>query len=172
MAEEKKNVKATPAKKAETVKKTPAVKNAEAKKAPAVKKVEVKKTVRKKDSKEQEKILGKNNDFAKAIAKNVGIAPRKVRLVLDLIRNQDVKKAKAYLMFTRKAASKAINTVLCSAISNAVKNNGLNEDKLYVSECYASDGTTIKRTLPRARGSADVIRKRSSHITIFVRERN
>ena len=161
MAEEKKNVKATPAKKAETVKK-----------APAVKKAEVKKTVSKKDSKEQEKILGKNNDFAKAIAKNVGIAPRKVRLVLDLIRNQDVKKAKAYLMFTRKAASKAINGVLCSAISNAVKNNGLNEDKLYVSECYASDGTTIKRTLPRARGSADVIRKRSSHITIFVKERN
>lgn len=161
MAEEKKNVKATPAKKAETVKK-----------ALAVKKTEVKKTVSKKDSKEQEKILGKNNDFAKAVAKNVGIAPRKVRLVLDLIRNQDVKKAKAYLMFTRKAALKAINTVLCSAISNAVKNNGLNEDKLYVSECYASDGTTIKRTLPRARGSADVIRKRSSHITIFVKERN
>lgn len=171
MAVENKNVKTTSQKKSEPLKKAPQAKNTASKKVDSVKK-EVKKVVSKKESKEQEKILGKNENFAKAVAKNVGIAPRKVRLVLDLIRNQDVKKAKAYLMFTRKAASKAIDKVLLSAISNAVKNNGLNEDKLYVSECYASDGTTIKRTLPRARGSADVIRKRSSHITVFVKERN
>ena len=167
MAVENKNVKTTSQKKSEPLKRAPQSKNTASKKADSVKK-EVKKVVSKKESKEQEKILGKNENFAKA----VGIAPRKVRLVLDLIRNQDVKKARAYLMFTRKAASKAIDKVLLSAISNAVKNNGLNEDKLYVSECYASDGTTIKRTLPRARGSADVIRKRSSHITVFVKERN
>lgn len=171
MAVENKNVKTTSQKKSEPLKKAPQSKNIASKKVDSVKK-EVKKVVSKKESKEQEKILGKNENFAKAVAKNVGIAPRKVRLVLDLIRNQDVKKARAYLMFTRKAASKAIDKVLLSAISNAVKNNGLNEDKLYVSECYASDGTTIKRTLPRARGSADVIRKRSSHITVFVKERN
>lgn len=171
MAVENKNVKTTSQKKSEPLKKASQAKNTASKRVDSVKK-EVKKVVSKKESKEQEKILGKNENFAKAVAKNVGIAPRKVRLVLDLIRNQDVKKARAYLMFTRKAASKAIDKVLLSAISNAVKNNGLNEDKLYVSECYASDGMTIKRTLPRARGSADVIRKRSSHITVFVKERN
>lgn len=130
------------------------------------------KVVAKKQAKEQEKVLGKNKDFAYAIAKGIRIAPRKVRLVIDLIRGKNIKEAKAILMFTRRAASKPINDVLTSAIANAVNNCNLNEDKLYVSTCYVSEGMTLKRMLPRARGSADTIRKRTSQIRVEVKERN
>ena len=107
----------------------------------------------------------------KAIAKTVRIAPRKVRLVIDLIRGKDVKEAQAILMFTPRGASPVVLKVLNSAIANAEHNNGANVEKLYVKECYVGEGVRLKRMLPRAKGSADVIQKRTSHITVIVAER-
>lgn len=108
---------------------------------------------------------------ARATAKTVRISPRKARLVIDLIRGVDVKEAQAILMFTPRAASPAILKVLNSAIANAENNYSLNIDKLFVKECYVNEGVRMKRMLPRAKGSADVIQKRTSHITVVVAER-
>jgi large subunit ribosomal protein L22 len=108
---------------------------------------------------------------ARATAKTVRISPRKARLVIDLIRGVDVKEAQAILMFTPRAASPAILKVLNSAIANAENNYSLNVDKLFVKECYVNEGVRMKRMLPRAKGSADVIQKRTSHITVVVAER-
>jgi large subunit ribosomal protein L22 len=105
---------------------------------------------------------------ARATAKTVRISPRKARLVIDLIRGVDVKEAQAILMFTPRAASPAILKVLNSAIANAENNYSLNVDKLFVKECYVNEGVRMKRMLPRAKGSADVIQKRTSHITVVV----
>lgn len=107
---------------------------------------------------------------ARATAKTVRISPRKARLVIDLIRGVDVKEAQAILMFTPRAASPAILKVLNSAIANAENNYSLNVDKLFVKECYVNEGVRMKRMLPRAKGSADVI-QRTSHITVVVAER-
>lgn len=109
---------------------------------------------------------------ARAHARTQRIAPRKARLVIDLIRGEDIKRAQAILQFTPKAASPIILKALNSAIANAVNNHNLDEDNLYVKTCFVSEGLTMKRMLPRARGRADVIRKRTSHITIVVAERD
>lgn len=108
---------------------------------------------------------------SKAIAKTVRIAPRKARLVIDLIRGKDVKEAEAILMFTPRAASPIIAKVLKSAVANAEHNDNLDVEKLYVKECYVSEGVTLKRLLPRAKGQGDIISKRTSHITVVVAER-
>lgn len=108
----------------------------------------------------------------KAIAKTQRIAPRKARLVIDLIRGEDVKRAQAILQFTPRAASPIILKALNSAIANAVHNHDLSEENLYVKTCFVTEGMTMKRMLPRARGRADVIRKRTSHITVIVAERD
>ncbi|MDR2822728.1 MAG: 50S ribosomal protein L22 [Acholeplasmatales bacterium] len=105
---------------------------------------------------------------SKAIARTVRIAPRKVRLVIDLIRGKGIKEARAILMFTPRAASPLISKVLNSAVANAVNNDGQDEANLIVSECYVGEGVTMKRTLPRAKGSANLLRKRTSHITVVV----
>lgn len=107
----------------------------------------------------------------KATAKTVRIAPRKVRLVLDLIRGKDVKEAAAILKFTPNHASDAVAKVLKSAVANATNNNQLDENKLFVKACYANEGITMKRFMPRAKGSASEILKRTSHITVVVEER-
>ncbi len=107
----------------------------------------------------------------KATAKTVRIAPRKVRLVIDLIRGRDVKEAQAVLMFTPRGASPIILKVLNSAIANAENNENANIDHLYVKECYVSEGVSLKRLLPRAKGQGDIIQKRTSHITVVVAER-
>jgi len=108
----------------------------------------------------------------KATAKTLRIPPRKARLVLDLIRGKDVEEAAAILKFTPNAAAVSIAKVLKSAVSNAVNNNEMNEDKLYVKACYANEGITMKRFMPRAKGSASAIHKRTSHITVVVDERD
>lgn len=108
----------------------------------------------------------------KAIHRTARIAPRKARLVIDLIRGKDVKEAEAILMFTPRAASPLISKVLKSAAANAVENNKLDRSKLYVKECYVSEGMTMKRMMPRAQGKGDLIRKRTSHITVVVAERD
>ncbi len=108
---------------------------------------------------------------ARATAKTVRISPRKARLVIDLIRGVNVKEAQAILMFTPRAASPVILKVLNSAIANAENNYSMDVDKLFVKECYVNEGVRMKRMLPRAKGSADVIQKRTSHITVVVAER-
>ena len=108
---------------------------------------------------------------AKAYVRNVRIAPRKVRLVLDLIRGKDAKEAAAILKFTPKGASPVVAKVLKSAVANATNNHNMDESKLYIKACFADDGVTLKRWMPRAKGSASQILKRSSHITVVVAER-
>ncbi len=107
----------------------------------------------------------------KATAKTVRIAPRKVRLVLDLIRGKDVKEASAILQFTPNHAAETVSKVLKSAVANATNNHQLNEEKLFVKACYANEGITMKRFMPRAKGNASQILKRTSHITVVVEER-
>lgn len=109
---------------------------------------------------------------AKAIAKTVRITPRKARLVVDLIRNKNVSEAAAILRLTPRGASLAVEKVLKSAAANAVNNHEMNKDALYVKEAYVNDGPTLKRYLPRAKGSADSLLKRTCHITIVLAERN
>ena len=108
---------------------------------------------------------------AKAIAKTVRITPRKARLVIDLIRGKNIKEAEAILMFTPRSASPIITKVLKSAVANATHNLGLAEDKLYVKEAYVGEGVRMKRLFPRAKGSGDIIQKRTSHVTVVVAEK-
>ncbi|CAM3608882.1 50S ribosomal protein L22 [Erysipelothrix urinaevulpis] len=107
----------------------------------------------------------------KAVAKTVRVTPRKTRLVLDEIRGLDVDHAAAVLRYTPNKAAKAIAKVLNSAVANATNNHQLDEDKLYISACFADEGVTMKRFRPRAKGSASPIMKRTSHITVVVSER-
>ena len=107
----------------------------------------------------------------KATAKTVRVPARKARLVLDIIRGKDVNEAMGILKYTPNNAATVVGKVLKSATANAVHNNQLDESKLYVKECYANEGVTMKRFMPRAKGSASSIFKRTSHITIVVAER-
>ena len=108
---------------------------------------------------------------AKAIAKNVRVTPRKVRLVIDLVRGLPVKQALGILANVNKAASEPVSKVIKSAAANATNNFGMDEDALYISEIFATDGLRMKRYLPRAKGSASGLVKRSSHITCVVKMR-
>lgn len=108
---------------------------------------------------------------AKAIARYVRIAPRKVRLVLDLIRGKSVGEAVAILNHTPRGASPIIEKVLNSAVANAEHNYEMNVEKLVVSEAFADQGPTLKRFRPRAMGRASRINKRTSHITIVLTEK-
>jgi len=107
----------------------------------------------------------------KAQAKTVRVPARKARLVLDLIRGKDIKEAAAILKYTPNFAAAVTAKVLKSATSNATHNHGLNEEKLYVKACFADESITMKRWMPRAKGQASPIMKRTSHITVIVAER-
>ena len=108
---------------------------------------------------------------ARAYLKYARISPRKVQIVLDLIRGKDAGTAMAILKNTPKSASEYLIKLLKSAVANAENNFGMDASKLYVSECFVCPGPTLKRLLPRAKGSADRLLKRSSHVTIAVKER-
>ena len=108
---------------------------------------------------------------AKATALNVRVTPRKVRLVIDLVRGKDVKVALGILANVNKAASEPVSKVIRSAAANAINNFGMDEDSLYIASIWANDGMRIKRYLPRAKGSASGLVKRSSHITCVVKMR-
>jgi len=108
---------------------------------------------------------------AKAHANYVRIAPRKVRLVVDLIRGKSVGEAIAILRHTPKAASPVVEKLLNSAIANAEHNYQMNVDRLYISQAYVNQGPTLKRYRPRAQGRAFPILKRTSHITLVVAEK-
>ena len=108
---------------------------------------------------------------AKAVAKFVRIAPRKVRVVMNLIRGKNVADAFAILKFTPKVGAEVIEKVLKSAVANAENNFDMNVDKLYISSAYVDQGPTLKRIHPRSRGQAFSIFKRTSHVTVVVAER-
>lgn len=108
----------------------------------------------------------------RAHAKYVRQSPSKVRRVLDLVRGLPVEQAEQVLRFTNRAAADPIVKVLKSAVANAEHNHSLDADELVVAEAFADEGPTLKRFSPRARGRATRIRKRMSHITIVVSDRN
>ena len=107
---------------------------------------------------------------SKATAKYVRISPRKVQIVLDLIRNQPADKAMAILKFTPKAACEPVSKVLKSAMANAENNFNMDISKLYVAYAPAAPGPILKRIQPRAQGRAYRINKRTSHITLVLKE--
>ena len=99
------------------------------------------------------------------------VSVQKACFVLDAIRGKDVRTALAVMEYNPRYASSVVKKVLESAIANAENNNGMNVDKLYVAECYANKGPTMKRVRPRAQGRAYRIEKRMSHITVILNER-
>ncbi len=109
---------------------------------------------------------------AKAYLKYARISPRKVKIVLDLIRGKDVATAMAILKNTPKSASEYLIKLLNSAIANAEHNFHMDTTKLYVSECFVCSGPILKRIMPRAQGRAYRINKRTSHVTLAVKERD
>lgn len=108
---------------------------------------------------------------ARAIAKYVRISSRKVNIVNNLIRGKKVADAFSILRFTPKAASPILEKLLKSAIANAENNHNMNVDNLIVSEVYATQGPTLKRFMARAQGRGVQILKRTSHITLVVKEK-
>ena len=108
---------------------------------------------------------------ARATAKYVRMAPRKVRMVVDQIRNKSVEQALEVLQFSTRAAAEPVAKVLNSAVANAENNQGLRSSNLVVKAAYVDEGPTLKRIRPRAKGSASRINKRTSHITVVVAPR-
>ena len=104
----------------------------------------------------------------RATLRQFPMSASKARVVLDLIRGEDVQSAREILAGTTREAARVVDKVLASAVANAVNNDGLVAEELYVSACYADEGITMKRFSPRARGRAGRIRKRSCHITVIV----
>ncbi len=182
MAEEKKTVKKAPAKKAAAPK---------AKKETKAKKVEVKAEEVKTEEVKVEKTEKKAKKAVKAepvkaepvkeekpavtealaIAKDVRVTPRKVRLVLDLVRGKDVEEALAILKNVNRSASAPVAKIVKSAAANATNNFGMDKNKLYVAEIQASDGIKMKRFMPRGKGSSSGLVKRTSNIRCIVKER-
>ena len=184
MAEEKKTVKSS--EKKEPAKKAPAKKaaapkaeeapKAEAKKeAPkAEKKAEAKKEAPKKEAKKAEKKeepAKPKATEARAFARDVRITPRKVRLVADLVRGKSVKDALGILAGCNRVAKSPVEKAIRSASANAVNNFGMDQNALYVAEIQVGDGLKMKRYIPRAKGSASSIVKRTAHISVVVKEK-
>ena len=107
----------------------------------------------------------------KAIAKYIRMSPKKVAIVLNLIRNKSVQEAKAILEFTAKDAAYPVAKLLKSVVANAEHNTDLDVNRLYISETYVGPGPILKRMQPHAKGRGFRINKRSSHITLKVKER-
>ena len=179
MAEEKKTaVKKAPAKAAAS-KKAPAKKEApvaevkaeEVKKVEEAPKAEKPAKAKKAEKKAPEAPKKPQVTEARAVAKDVRVTPRKARLVIDLVRGKGVNEALGILYNVNRAASPLVAKVIRSAAANAINNFAMSEENLYVAEIYASDGIKMKRFLPRAKGSASGLVKRTSHITVVVKER-
>ena len=109
---------------------------------------------------------------AHATLKYARISSRKVKIVADLIKGKDIDEAMAILKYTPKASSEILEKLLKSAIANAENNHHMAHEKLYVADIFANQGPTLKRIRPAAKGSAVRIRKRTSHVTIKLRERD
>lgn len=124
-------------------------------------------------TKKEKKVLGIGKDEGRAILKYARISSRKVKIVLDLIKGKNIDEAYGIVRYTPKAASELIYKLLKSAEANAVNDptKGLSRDGLVVAEAFASQGPTLKRIMPRAKGRANRIRKRTSHITVVLKEK-
>ena len=180
MAEEKKTVKKAPAKKAAApkAKKETKAKKAEVK-AEEAKTEEAKVEKAEKKAKKAEKVVKAEPvkeekpavTEALAIAKDVRVTPRKVRLVLDLVRGKDVEEALAILKNVNRSASAPVAKIVKSAAANATNNFGMDKNKLYVAEIQASDGIKMKRFMPRGKGNSSGLVKRTSNIRCIVKER-
>ena len=120
----------------------------------------------------QTEIVKNEGPQAVATLKYARISSRKVKIVADLIRGKSAEEALAIVKFTPKASSAIIEKLLKSAIANAENNHGMKSNKLYVDQIYANQGPTLRRIRPAAKGSAVRIRKRTSHITIVLKERD
>lgn len=107
----------------------------------------------------------------RAVARYVRVSPYKARQVADQIRGKDLEEARYIIRFSPKAAARLVGKVLESAVANAENNNGLRAEDLVVVNCYVDEGPTLKRWRPRALGRATRIRKRTSHITVVLGER-
>ncbi len=108
---------------------------------------------------------------AQAVARHIRVSPLKARQVVDLIRGKDVREALAILKYTNKKAAPLITKVINSAVANAEHNFDMDSDDLYISEVYVDEGPTLKRIKPRAYGRGDIMKRRTSHITVVVKER-
>ncbi|MCL1848832.1 MAG: 50S ribosomal protein L22 [Clostridiales bacterium] len=108
---------------------------------------------------------------ATARAKYIRISPRKARAVIDLIRGKALKEAEAILRFTAHKGTKPIGKVLQSAAANAEHNYDMDRDLLFVKAAFVDGGPVMKRMMPRAQGRGDIIKKRTSHITIIISEK-
>ena len=108
----------------------------------------------------------------RAVAKYVRVSPRKVQIVIDLIRGKQVDDALAILMYTPKSAAPVVEKLLNYAIDNAENNLEMSRENLYVAEVYANQGPTLKRYWARSHGRADLIKKHTSHITIVLDQKN
>ena len=108
---------------------------------------------------------------ARAQVTHVRMSPRKVKIVLDLIRNKPVDVAIAIVKNTPKAACEPVEKLLKSAVANAETNHNMDKNNLYVAECFACPGPILKRIRPRAQGRAYRINKRTSHITLVLKEK-
>jgi len=121
-----------------------------------------------------EAVIGTSLDEVKeatAKAKYVRISPRKARAVIDLIRGKALREAEAILRFTVHKGTKPIGKVLKSAAANAEHNYDMDREQLYVKAAYVDGGPVLKRMMPRAQGRGDIIKKRTSHITIVIGEK-
>ena len=107
---------------------------------------------------------------ARAELRHARISSRKVKIVIDTVRGKSAKEAVAILKYTNKAAAPVVAKLLKSAMANAVNNHKMDESKLYIAEIYANQGPTMKRIMPRARGRANRINKRTSHIVVVLKE--
>ena len=112
------------------------------------------------------------SDIFRSVVRNVRVAPRKARLVVDLVRGKEVSVAVDILRFTNKKTAPVVMKALKSAIANARKtgSQAVDIDRLFVKEISVDEGQTLKRYLPRAQGRATPVRKRSSHITVKLAE--
>jgi large subunit ribosomal protein L22 len=108
---------------------------------------------------------------ARAVARYVRVSPRKARLVVDLIRGKKIDDARAILKFSPRAAAEIVEKVLNSAVANAERNLHLKSEELVVGSTFVDEGPTLKRIRPRAMGRAFRINKRTSHITVIVKQR-
>lgn len=108
---------------------------------------------------------------ARAQARYVRLAPRKARAVVDLIRNKNLDEALSILRYTPRGAATAVAKVVNSAAANAENNFEMNRGALFIDQAYVDEGPTMKRVRPRARGRRTLILKRTSHITVVVKER-
>lgn len=136
--------------------------------APKAKKVKKEKPVKAVEPKKPSKPMPTE---ARAVATNVRVTPRKARLVIDLVRGKSVKEALGILHNVNRAASEPVMKVIKSATANATNNFGMDENSLYIDTIYANDGLKMKRYMPRAKGSASGLVKRTCHITVVVKMR-